>query len=131
MLNKAAAAVRVTELPKAITATLTQGESQGRRTLHEWSADKYGTATVRCYLPEGLSVKTLNGLVLDYSISDTLAEDIDSLDRKRSIRARSVVSFEGKVPTFLSIEDDNFTATALIVVDVPAWASVETVTLVA
>ena len=131
MLNKASAAVRVTELPKAITATLTHGESQGQRDLYEWSADKYGTATVRCYLPEGMSVKTLNGLVLDYSNSETLAEDIDSLDRKRSIRARSVVSFEGKVPTFLSIEEDKFTETALIVVDVPDWASVETVTLVA
>lgn len=125
-LNKQSAAVRVTELPSAIVAKLTAGDSQGRRSLHEWAADKYGTATVRVYLPEGMSVKDINGLVLDYSVSDTLAEDIDSLDRKRSIRARSVVDGKG---AFLAIEDDDYSATALIVVDVPDWANVETVTL--
>jgi hypothetical protein len=131
-ISKDTAAKRMTEVPKDITAQLVNVDSQGKRGLYEFNADKYGTVKVRVYLPETVKASALNGIVLDYDVEGVLAEDVDSLDRARKLRARSVLTFDGnKHAGFEVADNDHFEDTALVVLDFPDWATVETLTLAA
>lgn len=131
-ISKATAAVRLTEVPQDITAQLVSMDSDGKRSLYEYNADKYGTVKVRVYLPETVKISALNGFKLDYDAEGVLAEDVDSLDRAKKLRARTVISFNGSKPAgFEEIRDDSFEDTALVVLDFPEWAEVSTVTLAA
>jgi len=132
-ISKATAAVRMTEVPQDITAKLTACESQGKRDLMEYSADKYGTVLVRVYLPETVKASVLDGFVIDYASKGALAEEVDSLDRARKLRARTVISFDsnGKPAGFEEMRDDSHEDTVLVVLDFPDWAEVSTLTLAA
>ena len=130
-LNKASVAKRLTSIPRDLTATLVSVAGQGKRNAMLWEADKYGTAKVRAYLPEGIKASVLNGFVLDYNVEGVLSEDADDNTNRKEIVARSIVTFgkDGKPSGFTSQEMDDFESTALIVINIPAWAEVDTLTL--
>ena len=131
-LNKQSVATRMTEIPSDLTAELVSVEGQGKRNALLWQGDKYGTVKVRAYLPEGIKPSALNGFVLDYGVEGVLAEDADDNTNRKEIVGRSVITFKDGVPSgFAPFEADDFSTTALIVINMPAWASVDTLTLAA
>ncbi len=131
-LNKSSVATRLTEIASDLTAELVSVEGQGKRQALLWMGDKYGTVKVRAYLPEGIKASALNGFVLDYGVEGVLAEDADDNTNRKEIVGRSVITFkDGKPVGFTTFDHDNFESTALIVINMPAWASVDTLTLAA
>lgn len=129
-LNRKAAAPRLTSIPQAIEAALTPGTSQGKRSLLQWSGDKYGTVSVRVYVPEGIPASALNGFVLNYDTDGVLAEAPDDNTRRNQIVGRSVIMTKGGKPTgFGTMTDDDHATTVLVVVNAPDWADIHQVTL--
>jgi hypothetical protein len=125
-LNKATAASRLTAIPANIEAAMTAAPSDGKRMLFESMGDKYGTWRVRAYVPESIGPDALQGLILDYNAKGVLAEDPDDNTNRKQLVARSVIGAGGK---FLPLGADHYEDTILIVVNVPNWADVDTVTL--
>jgi hypothetical protein len=131
-LNKDTVAKRMTAVPADIIATLTPADSTGKRDLFEYKGDKYGTVHIRAYVPEGVSLKGLDGHVLDFNAKGTQAEEADDNTRKRELVARSVIMLTkaGKFASYGNMTDDAYdTGTVLIVINIPNWASVDTITL--
>ncbi len=125
-LNRNAAAPRLTEIPADLVASLSPADSEGKRSLFEWSADKYNTLRVRVYVPEHL-IAAIDGFSIDFNDKATAAAvDVDDNTNRRQIVGRSVFGENGKV---LPFDADDYTATMMVVVNAPQHADIDTLTL--
>jgi hypothetical protein len=139
-INKASADARMTEVPAALNAALTIGQSQGTRTLLSWSGDRYDTVQVRVYVPASL-VGKVNGFAVDYDdelIAASSATD-DNTQRKQLVTRTVFGWHEGEKggkgslqPIELdgdgNIADDPSSA-MLVVINQPDWAEISSVAL--
>ncbi len=135
--SKSIVAKRMVSVDADFTAQLEAQPSTGKRDLFEFKGDKYGTVRVRAYLPEGVNIKAIKGHVLDFSAVDskgnstTLAEEPDDNTRRNEIVGRVVIMLDsnGKPSGYGNMSDDGFEDTILVVVNLPSYAKVNSITL--
>ena len=69
---------RVTEIPTALVAAVSEAEGSGKRQAYAWAIDAYGTVTVRVYGPAGETLPdeglTLTGDQFEYKSMDRKAQ---------------------------------------------------------